>query len=45
VVSIEVTLKLGKCTIVMTNPSDEEKEKEMKYLVSNHINIKDDDND
>uniref|UniRef100_B9HPQ5 Uncharacterized protein n=1 Tax=Populus trichocarpa TaxID=3694 RepID=B9HPQ5_POPTR len=45
VVSIEVTLKLGKCTIVMTNPSDEEKEKEMKYLISNHIDIKDDDND
>ena len=29
----------------MTNPSDEEKEKEMKYLISNHIDIKDDDND
>lgn len=31
--------------IVITNPSDEEKEKEIMYLTSNHIIIKDDDKD
>jgi hypothetical protein len=30
---------------VITNPYDEEKEREIMYLTLNHITIKDDDND
>jgi hypothetical protein len=38
-------LKGKKYTISITNPSDEEKEKEVMYLTSNHITIKEENND
>jgi len=45
VVSAKETLK-GKTRIIMiTNPSNEEKEDEIMCLTSNHITIEEDDND
>ena len=45
VVSAEDTLKGKTRTIVITNPSNEEEEKEIMCLTSNHITIEEDDND
>jgi hypothetical protein len=45
VVSLKVILKGKKHTIVITNPFDKEKKDEIIHLTSNHITIKDDDND
>ncbi|KAF9665072.1 hypothetical protein SADUNF_Sadunf16G0084100 [Salix dunnii] len=45
VVSAEETLKGKTRTIVITNPSNEEKEDEIMCLTSNHITIEEEDND
>ncbi|KAB5519123.1 hypothetical protein DKX38_023442 [Salix brachista] len=45
VVSAEETLKGKTRTIVITNPSNEEEEDEIRCLTSNHITIEEDDND
>jgi hypothetical protein len=45
VVSLKVILKGKKHTIVITNPFDKEKKDEIIHLTSNHITIKDYDND
>jgi electron transfer flavoprotein alpha subunit len=46
VVSLEMILRGKKiCMVVITKPSNEEKEEEMIHLTLNHIIIKEDDND
>ena len=45
VVSAEAIWKGKKYTIMITNPSNKEKEDEIIYLTLNHITIEEDDND